>query len=237
MKTSENGIRLIKQFEGCRLSAYQCAAGVWTIGYGHTAGVKKGQRITQAQAEQYLKTDLTSFEKKVEKYDSIYHWNQNQFDALISFAFNVGNIDQLTANGSRNIKTISQKILQYNKATGKTLSGLTERRKAEQALFLKQAALDLKASSADPIHIQLNFKPGKKYKSAVDNLRIRTKKPGQSPAVLPNSGILGILKKGTKVKNLATARVGNQIWMYIGLDQQNQEQWICADTGNKSYLK
>ena len=51
MKTSENGIRLIKQFEGCRLSAYQCAAGVWTIGYGHTTGVKKGQRITQTQAE------------------------------------------------------------------------------------------------------------------------------------------------------------------------------------------
>ena len=97
--------------------------------------------------------------------------------------------------------------------------------------------MDLKASSADPIHIQLNYKPGKKYKSTVDNLRIRTKKPGQSPAVLPNSGILGILKKETKVKNLATARVGNQIWMYIGLDQQNQEQWICADTGNKSYLK
>ncbi len=237
MKTSQNGIELIKQFEGCRLSAYQCAAGVWTIGYGHTAGVKKGQAITQTQADNYLKNELTSFEKKVEKYDSVYHWNQNQFDALVSFAFNVGSIDQLTANGSRNITTISQKMLQYNKAAGKTLDGLTKRRKAEQALFLKTAEQNLQAASVDPIHIQLNYKPGKKYKSVVDNLRIRTKKPAQSPDVLPNSGILDILKKGTKVKNLATARVGNQIWMYIGLDKQNQEQWICADTGNKSYIK
>ena len=86
------------------------------------------------------------------------------------------------------------------------------------------------------IHIQLNYKPGKKYKSVVDNLRIRTKKSNQSPTVLPGSGILGILKKGAKIKNLATARVGNQIWMYIGLDKQNQEQWICADTGDKIYV-
>lgn len=237
MKTSENGIRLIRQFEGCRLSAYQCAAGVWTIGYGHTAGVRKGQRITQAQAEKDLKNDLAAFETKVKKYDSRYHWNQNQFDALVSFAFNVGNIDQLTANGARDIKTISRKMLQYNKAAGKTLLGLTERRKAEQALFLKPAAPDPKPTSAEPVHIQLNYQPGKKYKSAVDNLRIRTKKPNQPPAVLPNSGILGILKKGTTVRNLATARVENQIWMYTGLDKRNREQWICADTGDKSYVK
>lgn len=128
-------------------------------------------------------------------------------------------------------------MLQYNKAAGKTLLGLTERRKAEQALFLKPAAPDPKPTSAEPVHIQLNYQPGKKYKSAVDNLRIRTKKPNQPPAVLPNSGILGILKKGTTVRNLATARVENQIWMYTGLDKRNREQWICADTGDKSYVK
>ena len=237
MKTSKNGIELIKQFEGCRLNAYQCAAGVWTIGYGHTAGVKKGQVITAAQAENFLKKDLISFEKKVEKYDSVYHWNQNQFDALVSFAFNIGNIDQLTANGTRNIQTISQKILQYNKAAGKTLDGLTKRRKAEQDLFQKTIMPDIQAASAAPIHIQLNYQPGKKYKTVVDNLRIRTKRSNQAPTVLPGSGILGILKKGTKIKNLATARVGNQILMYIGLDKQNQEQWICADTGEKVYIK
>ena len=70
MRTSQNGINLIKKFEGCRLTAYKCAAGVPTIGYGHTAGVKMGQAITQAQAEGFLKDDLIKYEKNVEKYDS-----------------------------------------------------------------------------------------------------------------------------------------------------------------------
>lgn len=237
MKISQNGINLIKQFEGCRLTAYKCAAGVWTIGYGHTAGVKAGQRITQVQAESYLKNDLAKYEKLVEKYDCRYHWNQNQFDALVSFAFNVGSIDQLTAGGSRDIKTISQKMPQYNKAAGKTLSGLTKRRMAEQELFLKKEAQNMQAASAEPVHIQLNYKPGKKYKTAVDGLRIRTKRAAQPVTAIPSGGILGILKKGVKVKNHATARVGDQIWMYIGLDKQGREQWACADTGEKAYIR
>lgn len=237
MKTSQNGINLIKQFEGCRLSAYQCAAGVWTIGYGHTVGVKAGQKITQAQAESYLKDDLAKYERAVMKYDSTYHWSQNQFDALVSFAFNIGNIDQLTANGTRDVKTISQKMPLYNKAAGKTLDGLTKRRKAEQELFLKTALQNIQAASTEPAHIQLNYQPGKKYETAVDGLRIRTKRADQNPSVLPNGGILGIMIKGTKVTNQATARVGGQIWMYIGLDKQSREQWMCADTGEKAYIR
>ena len=237
MRTSQNGINLIKQFEGCRLTAYRCAAGVWTIGYGHTAGVRAGQKITQVQAESFLKDDLIKFEKLVAKYDARYHWNQNQFDALVSFAFNIGNIDQLTANGTRDIKTISNKMLQYNKAAGKTLSGLTERREAEQALFQKSAAQNIQAASVEPVHIQLNYQSGKEYKTAVDGLRIRTKRAAQPVTVIPSGGILGILKKGTKVKNQATARVSDQIWMYIGLDSQDREQWVCADTGSKTYIR
>ena len=160
MRTSQNGIDLIKQFEGCRLSAYQCAAGVWTIGYGHTAGVRKGQTITQVQAESLLKDDLCQFEQKIMKYDFKYHWNQNQFDALVSFAFNVGSIDQLTANGTRDIKTISEKMLQYNKVSGKILDGLAKRRKAEQALFLKPALQNIQAASIEaaqesPEHVEI----------------------------------------------------------------------------------
>ena len=64
-KIGQAGLELIKQFEGCRLTAYQCAAGVWTIGYGHTAGVKQGQTITQAQAENFLKQDCENFERYV----------------------------------------------------------------------------------------------------------------------------------------------------------------------------
>jgi GH24 family phage-related lysozyme (muramidase) len=74
------------------------------------------------------------------KYDTKYHWNQNQFDALCSFAYNIGSIDTLTQNGKRSIKEISAKILAYNKAGGKELPGLTKRRKAEKALFDKAVA-------------------------------------------------------------------------------------------------
>lgn len=135
MKTSSVGLGLIKGFEGCRLESYKCPAGVWTIGYGHTGNVKSGQKITQAKAESYLKSDLARFEKHVMSYDKKYNWNQNEFDALVSFAYNIGSITQLTANGTRTKKQISEKILAYDKAAGRTLAGLTRRRQAEKALF------------------------------------------------------------------------------------------------------
>lgn len=140
MKTSQNGINLIKKFEGCRLKAYKCAAGVWTIGYGHTNGVKSTNVITEEQAEQYLIEDLERFEKKVDQYNYRYNWNQNEFDALVSFAFNIGSIDKLTADGTRSKEVIAEKILLYNKAGGKVLAGLAERRKAERELFLTKVA-------------------------------------------------------------------------------------------------
>lgn len=136
MRTSQTGIDLIKKFEGCSLDAYRCPAGVWTIGYGHTAGVTSGQKISLAQAEAYLRADLEKYEKKVEKYDDRYRWNQNEFDAMVSFAYNIGSIDKLTANGTRTKTVIAEKILLYNKAGGEVLVGLTRRRQAERELFL-----------------------------------------------------------------------------------------------------
>ncbi len=140
MRTGEAGLHIIKSFEGCRLTAYKCPAGVWTIGYGHTLGVKEGQRITQAQADGLLVEDIRKYEKKVNKYYDRYAWRQNEFDALVSFAFNVGSIDQLSANGTRSKKAIGEKIILYNKAGGKELAGLTKRRKEEQKLFLASAS-------------------------------------------------------------------------------------------------
>ena len=137
MKTGQAGINLIKQFEGCKLTAYRCPAGVPTIGYGHTAGVKMGQTITQAQADEYLRQDLAKYEKNVAKYEAKYKWHQNEFDAMVSFAYNTGSIDKLTANGTRSKAVIAEKILLYDKAGGKVLAGLTRRRKAERDLFLK----------------------------------------------------------------------------------------------------
>lgn len=137
MKTSSKGVSLIKQFEGCRLKAYKCPAGVWTIGYGHTAGVKAGDIITQETAESYLRNDLVTYEKAVMNYDGIYHFNQNQFDALVSFTYNcgAGNLKNLTQSGKRTIAQISDKLLLYNKAGGVTLLGLQRRRTAEKVLF------------------------------------------------------------------------------------------------------
>lgn len=136
MKTSQHGIDLIKQFEGCRLNAYMDAVGVPTIGYGHIVGVKMGDKITQAQAEQLLKDDLVKYENGVNSLTR-YIFNQNEFDALVSFAYNlgVGNLSKLTANQTRNKGQIADAILLYNKAGGKVLSGLTKRRKSERDLF------------------------------------------------------------------------------------------------------
>lgn len=138
LSISNNGLALIKKFEGCRLTAYQDSVGVWTIGYGHTSGVRKGQIITQAQADAFLKADCASAEKAVNSY-SKYNWNQNQFDALVSFTFNCGsgNLKTLLNNGQRTIAEISAKITAYNKAGGKVLQGLVNRRIAEKELFDK----------------------------------------------------------------------------------------------------
>jgi len=144
MKISQKGLDLIKEFEGCKLTAYYDSVHVLTIGYGTTNADKDiigttivpGMTITQKQADEWLEKSVNNkYVPKVMKYDAIYHWNQNELDSLTSFAYNIGSIDQLTANGTRNRAQISAKILSYDKAGGKVLEGLTRRRKAEKALF------------------------------------------------------------------------------------------------------
>lgn len=144
-KISKTGINLIKEFEGCRLTAYQDEVGVWTIGYGITNAdksitgttVKSGLKISQATAEKWLEESLDQkYLPKVMKYDTRYNWTQNEIDALTSFAYNIGSIDQLTANGSRSRAIIAKKMLEYNKAGGTIYRGLTRRREAERKLFL-----------------------------------------------------------------------------------------------------
>lgn len=135
MRTSSKGIALIKSFEGCRLQAYRDSVGVLTIGYGHTGGVRAGQVISQGFAEELLKADLTKFERNVTRYTP-FEMSQNQFDALVSFAFNcgVGNLKKLVSG--RTPAQVAAKIPGYNKAGGRVLAGLTRRRQAERALFL-----------------------------------------------------------------------------------------------------
>ena len=140
-RIGQAGLALIKQFEGCRLIAYQCSAGVWTIGYGHTVGVYKGMKITQKKAEAYLLQDVAKFEKYINNPSYVpftAQLNQNQFDALVSFAFNLGqgNVKKLCTG--RTINQIPSAMQQYCKAAGKTLPGLQRRRKAEAALYNKR---------------------------------------------------------------------------------------------------
>lgn len=150
MKISNKGIALIKEFEGCRLEAYKDPAGVPTIGYGHTSGVQMGQKITLEQAEEYLREDIEGFENHVMRYNGTYRWNQNQFDALVSFTYNIGNIDQLTAGGKRSIAEISAKIPEYCHAGGKELAGLVRRRAAEKELFDTPIGQEVAERELDP---------------------------------------------------------------------------------------
>ena len=139
-RIGQAGLDLIKQYEGCRLAAYRCTAGVWTIGYGHTAGVHSGMTITQAQADAYLQQDIAKFEGYVNNpaYVPITEQlNQNQFDALVSFAFNLGAGNLRKLCKGRTAAQIAQAMTQYCKANGKVLAGLRRRRAAEQALFNK----------------------------------------------------------------------------------------------------
>ena len=134
----KEALEMIRQFEGCRLTAYKCPAGVWTIGYGHTAGVKEGQTITQAQADAFLISDCQKFADYVDNpaYVPITAGlNDNQRDALISFAYNCGAGNLKTLCKGRTAAQISSAILLYNKAGGTVLPGLTKRRRAEQKLF------------------------------------------------------------------------------------------------------
>jgi lysozyme len=139
MVVDEKGYNLIKQFEGLRLTAYRCPAGKWTIGYGHTKGVKKGMYISEAVATHFLIQDVQRVEPTINSYDGIYHWTQNEFDALASFAFNcgIGNLKKLLKYGQRTKSQIADAILLYNKANGRVLRGLVRRRKAERELFVK----------------------------------------------------------------------------------------------------
>lgn len=148
-KISNKCLDLVKEFEGCRLTAYRDEVGVWTIGYGITNSdfkitkkiIRKGMKISKATAEKWLSKALTKkYLPLVLKYDKQYDFNQNEIDALVSFAYNIGSIKQLTANGTRSRATIASKMLQYNKAGGRVYNGLTRRRKAERALFLAKAA-------------------------------------------------------------------------------------------------
>ena len=139
MKISQEGLSLIKKFEGCRLEAYYCSGGVLTIGYGHTGGVKESDTITQEEAEKLLRADVFKFEEYVED-NVMVELDQGQFDALVAWTFNLGpgNLRESTMLKKLNeadYASVPSEMKRWNKAGGKTLNGLIRRRNAEALLF------------------------------------------------------------------------------------------------------
>lgn len=141
MRTSQKGIDLIKEFEDYRERVYLCAGGKYTIGYGHTRGVKVGDTCTREQAERYLREDLQDAEEAVLALVTV-PLTQNQFDALVSLVFNIGsgNFYDSTIRRVINLK-ISDKEeyrrawMMWVKSKGKVLKGLVRRREVEFKLF------------------------------------------------------------------------------------------------------
>lgn len=172
MHINNEGLSIIKESEGLRIKAYKCPAGVWTIGYGHTGkDVKKGMVITEEKATELLKSDIARFEKNVSSYNKIYDFTNNEFSALVSFAYNIGSIAGLTRNGTRTKEQIANKMLEYCYSRGEKLIGLYNRRRKERGLFLKKE---------------------NEYIVTGSGVRIRS---GNSL----DSGIITIVDKGTKV--------------------------------------
>ena len=133
------GLALIKKFEGCELEAYQCSAGVWTIGYGHTKDVVEGMTISKEEAEQMLVDELHEYENYINEYVNV-ALSQNQFDALVSWVYNLGPANlkastMLKVLNSGKYEDVPAQIKRWNKAGGKVLEGLIRRREAEACLF------------------------------------------------------------------------------------------------------
>jgi len=139
MKISQYGIDLIKHFEGCVLDAYKCPAGVWTIGYGHTKDVQPGDSWSEDHANHMLEVELEEYENYVSTAVTV-PLSQNQFDALVSWVYNLGN-GNLTSStmlkvlNSGDYAGVPAQIKRWNKAGGKVLEGLTRRRQAEADMF------------------------------------------------------------------------------------------------------
>ena len=213
MKISQNGLNLIKQYEGLRLSAYRDPAGILTIGYGHTRNVVLGQKITEEKAEAYLLEDLVIAQTKVSKLDSKYHWNQNEYDAITSFAFNVGSLTALTKFSTRTKEEIASSMLLYVNAGGKKMQGLVNRRKAEHDLFLT------------PVPNQDNsYQIGQKVKVIVSGLRLR------SEATTKSAELRKLRKGNTYSVNHVVLDPDGNIWLQIA------EGYAAAIYKGKKYI-
>lgn len=206
MKVSIDGINLIKKYEGCRLTAYKCPAGVWTIGYGHTKNVKSGMKITQNQANALLEDDLKRIGNTIIQLVNV-SMHQNQFDALVSFTFNCGSSalkrsTLLKKLNNKDYEGAANEFIKWNKSNGKVLNGLVKRREEEKALFLKSSIKYLSNNSYKGKSIvealqQINVDSSYSYRKKLalaNGINAYTGTPTQ------NVRMLNLLKNGKLIK-------------------------------------
>lgn len=218
MKMSSVGLDLVKSFEGLYLKAYKCPAGVWTIGYGHTGTVggkkiRAGMKISGAKATALLKADMATFEKAVKSLVKV-SLNQNQFDALVSFAFNCGagnlkNSTLLKMVNRKNFTAAANEFLKWNKGGGKVLAGLTRRREAERKLFLRPVPKKVTTYT---------FKTFVKQLQKIENLKVTGKATKDLLRVLPTitstknnkNAVIKPLKKMMKAKGYSIKTINSK---------------------------
>ena len=224
MRVNQAGIELIKSFEGCRLRAYVDTVGVWTIGYGHTsmAGPPKvvpGMRITEDEAEEILKRDVEKFANKIKPLIKV-ELNDNQFSALVSFAYNVGpgafkRSSVLRAVNNRDFENVPRYLLRWVKAGGRVLRGLVRRRKAEGKLFMKEDELKT------PLMTEKDMGDMNDVKMGMTTARLRLR---ETPSL--KGEIIGVMPLHARI-SIVDERRG---WYHVVWDEE--EGW-CS----KKYVK
>lgn len=210
---NQNGLDLVKHFEGLYTDAYICPAGIPTIGYGHTANVELGQSITHQEAEDILQSDMQKFADAVEK-AIIVELNDNQFSALVSFAFNCGAGNLRASTLCRKLNAgdydcVPSELARWVKATDpstgkkRSLAGLVKRRAAEGALFLKRMN-ETKDSLSEKMPQKIDAEPDmlvEQYKvNARSGLRMRAG-AGAEFEILTTLPLNKTLSTGKEIEN------------------------------------
>lgn len=219
MNIGNAGLELIKSFEGCRLSAYKCPSNKWTIGWGRTSGVYEGMVISQAQADQFLFEDVQRFVNAVNQYQARFNFNQNEFDALVSFTYNCGDGSLANVMSCCNTKQeIAEECKLYNKSsTGQILAGLVRRREEEYKLFM--------SGSND----QANNNDGYSYAEKGEyffNTRVKIR----TAPNLDNSSFTGICYDAGESVEYHTVHRNKCGYNWIQYNRGNGTQGYCAIT-------
>lgn len=216
-KINDAGLNLVKEFEGLYTKAYKCPAGVWTIGYGHTGKVDgkaicKGMTISKAKATELLQEDMETFERAVNNCSALtFVPNDNQFSALVSFAFNCGSGNLKTLVKNRSAAVVAEKLLLYNKAAGKELNGLTRRRKAERKLFLTPVEGEEKTEKKESIYYDKYTESSPGVDTVLKAVGVPSRYRGDWKKRKPLAAKNGIEKyTGTMNQNLALIRLAKK---------------------------